>query len=162
MTREFRVVDADMTLRQFADDYLLNQVEPSLYFAASDGRYRGMVIVDDLNYVERSEWETQTLYRIIKPLTEIPTLEESSRLVDVIQTMESKQLSQITILSPAGAVAGVIDRGDVVRAIAQKMNIPIPEAAIKQIKQDGHYPPGFQLGALAQSAAEGAEEAGDR
>ncbi|WP_421656998.1 site-2 protease family protein [Leptothermofonsia sp. ETS-13] len=162
MTREFRVVDADMTLRQFADDYLLNQIGPSVYFAASDGRYRGMVIVDDLNYVERSQWETQNLYRIIKPLSEIPTLEESSRLVDVIQIMESKQLSQITILSPAGAVAGVIDRGDVVRAIAQKMNIPIPEAAIKQIKQDGHYPPGFQLGALAQSAAEGAEEAGNK
>jgi hypothetical protein len=34
------------------------------------------------------------------------------------------------------------------------MNIPIPEAAIKQIKEEGTYPPGFQLGALAQSAAE--------
>lgn len=156
LTREFRVVEAEMTLRQFADNYLLNPTGARVYFAASKGRYQGMVMVDDLNYVERSLWETQNLYRIIKPLSEIPTVEESNRLVDVIQAMESNQIPQITVLSPAGAVAGVIDRGDVVRAIAQKMNISIPEAAIKQIKDDGTYPPGFQLGALAQSAAEAA------
>lgn len=41
MTRDFRVVDADQTLRSFADLYLLETTTPQLYFAASDGRYRG-------------------------------------------------------------------------------------------------------------------------
>jgi Zn-dependent protease len=156
MTREFRVVDAEISLRQFADDYLLNPVGPSVYFAASDGRYRGMVMVNDLNNIERSEWESHDLYRIIQPLDQIPSVEEGSRLVDVIQMMETRQIPQVTVLSPAGAVAGVIDRGDVVRAIAERMNIPIPETAIKQIKDEGTYPPGFQLGSLAQAAAEAA------
>ncbi|MGA7933945.1 MAG: site-2 protease family protein [Kovacikia sp.] len=153
-TREFRVVDANMTLRQFADEYLLEVTRPMVYFAASDGRYRGLVATDELHYVERSEWETQTLFRIIHPLTEIPTVEESSRLVDVIQTMENQQLRRITVLSPAGAVSGIIDRGDIIQALAKKMNIPVSDALIKQIKEEGTYPPGFQLGAIAQSAAE--------
>ncbi|PSB26501.1 site-2 protease family protein [Stenomitos frigidus] len=154
MTRDFRVVDADMSLRQFADTYLLDTARPTVYFAASNGRYRGLVTVTDLHTVERSEWETQTLYRLIKPLTEIPIVEETASLVQVIQAMESQQLKRVTVLSPAGAVAGIIDRGDVVRALTQKMKLPVSEALIKQIKEEGIYPPGFQLGAIAQAAAE--------
>ena len=67
MNRDFRVVDADQTLRQFADLYLLDTA-PQVYFAASDGRYRGMVSIDDLRLVERSRWE-QTLHSILRPLT---------------------------------------------------------------------------------------------
>lgn len=154
MTREFRVVDATLTLRQFADEYLLNVDRPALYFAASDGRYRGLVAVNEIHYIERSEWETQTLFRIIHPLTEIPTVEEDAPLVEAIQTMETKELRLITVLSPAGAVSGIIDRGDVVRALGKKLSVSIPEALIKQIKEEGSYPPGFQLGAIAQAAAE--------
>ncbi|MDX2232714.1 MAG: site-2 protease family protein [Leptolyngbyaceae cyanobacterium bins.349] len=152
MTREFRVVDAEMSLRRFADDYLLGNTKSDVYYASSDGRYRGMVMTDDLHYVERSEWEMQKLYRIIHPLAEIPSVEEASPLVDAIQQMESRQLRRMTVLSPAGAVSGVIDRGDIVRALAGKLKMTVSDSLIKQIKDEGAYPPGFQLGAIAQAA----------
>lgn len=154
MTREFRVVDADMTLRRFADDYLLSELRSPVYFAASNGRYRGVVNSDDLQQIERSQWETKTLLSIVHPLTEIPTVQEMTPIVDVIRLLEDNKLSRITVLSPAEAVSGVIDRGDIVRSIAAKMNLRISEAAIKQIKEEGAYPPGLQLGAIAQAAAD--------
>lgn len=154
MTKEFRVIDADMTLRQFTDDYLLNANQPEVYFAASDGRYRGLVSVDDLRSIERSQWEIQTIHSIVKPLPEINHVEEKTLLVDVINRLETDNLPIITVLSPAGAVAGLIDRGDVVRALAQKLNVRIPEAQIKRIKEEGSYPPGLQIATLAQQAAE--------
>ncbi|OUL24750.1 site-2 protease family protein [Nostoc sp. RF31YmG] len=151
MTRDFRVVDADQTLRSFADSYLLDTNAPQVYFAASDGRYRGMVSIDDLRLVERSAWETQTLQSIVHPLTEIPTVAESISLAEVINKLENEQLPRITVVSPAGAVAGVIDRGDIVRTIAQQLNLRIGDAEIKRIKEDGSYPSGLQLGAIAKS-----------
>jgi Zn-dependent protease len=151
MTREFRVVDADQTLRCFADSYLLDTTAPEVYFAASDGRYRGMVAIDDLRLVERSEWETRTLQSIVHPLTEIPTVIESASLAEVINQLENEQLPRITVLSPAGAVAGVIDRGDIVRGLAQKLNLRITDEEIKRIKEEGSYPPGLQLGVIAKS-----------
>ncbi len=157
MTREFRVVDAEMSLRRFADDYLLGNAKSDVYYASSDGRYRGMVLADELHYVERSEWEHQKLYRIIKPLPDIPSVEESSPLVTVIQQMEQSELRRMTVLSPAGAVSGVIDRGDIVRSLAQRMRMSVSDAIIKQIKDEGRYPPGFQLGLIAQSAIEAAD-----
>ncbi len=154
MTRELRVVDADMSLRRFADDYLLTEGRSPVYFAASNGRYRGVVNADDLQQIERSQWETKTLLSIVHPLNEIPTVQEITPIVDVIRLLEDNKLARITVLSPAEAVSGVIDRGDIVRSIAQKMNLPISETAIKQIKEEGAYPPGLQLGAIAQAAAD--------
>jgi len=154
MTREFRVVEAKLTLRQFADDYLLSATRAPIYFAASDGRYRGMVEADALHAIERSQWETQTLSSIVKPLSEIPSVQEAASLVDVIYLMETKALPRVTVLSPAGAISGVIDRGDVVRSLSKKMNLPISDAAIKQIKEEGAYPLGLQLGEVAKAAVD--------
>lgn len=153
MTQDFRVIDANMTLRQFADEYLLEAKQAQVYFAASDGRYRGLVSVEDLRSVERSLWETQTLHSIAKPLDQIDAVEEKSSLVETINKLETKQLRRITALSPAGAVAGTIDRGDIVRAIASALNFPIPEAQIQRIKDEGSYPPGFPVAAIAASTA---------
>jgi len=151
MTRDFRVVDADQTLRSFADLYLLETAPSQVYFAASDGRYRGLVSIDDLRLIERSQWETKTVHSITHPLTETPTVAESTSIAEVINKLENEQLPRITVLSPAGAVAGVIDRGDIVRSLAQKLNLPVTDVEIKRIKEEGSYPPGLQLGGIAKS-----------
>jgi Zn-dependent protease/predicted transcriptional regulator len=150
MTRDFRVVDANQTLRAFADLYLLDS-NSQVYYAESDGRYRGMVSVDKLRQMERSEWETQTLETIVTPLTKIPTVNESTTFVEVINKLEKEQLSRITVLSPAGAVAGIIDKGDIIQLLAKKLKLKISDSDIKQVKQDGSYPPGLQLEAIAKS-----------
>ncbi len=152
MTREFRVVDANQTLRSFADVYLLETNTRPVYFAESDGRYRGMVSIDDLRLVERSQWESQTVQSIVQPIAEIPHVTESTSLAEVINSMETKQLAWITVLSPAGAVAGIIDRGDIVRSLVQKLKLQISDAEIKRIKEEGNYPPSLQLGAIAKTA----------
>lgn len=154
MTRAFRVVNADMSLRSFADEYIRAEDRYPIYFAASNGRYRGLVRPSDLQAIERSEWDSQTLHSIIHPLSELTSVQENSSLVEVTKPMESEDLRWITVLSPAGTIAGTIDRGDIVAALTQKLNIPIPLAEIKRIKEEGKYPPGFPLGAIAESTEE--------
>jgi Zn-dependent protease/CBS domain-containing protein len=151
MTREFRTLDANWTLRQFADHAVVSVEEPTAYFAASDGRYRGRVALKDLQLIERSLWEQQTLTTIAQPLTEIPSVKESTPLSQVIQTLEIQQEREITVLSPAGAVAGMIDRGDICRTIAGKMGFAISDETVRQIKESGEYPPGLQLASIAQA-----------
>ncbi|MDX2096397.1 MAG: site-2 protease family protein, partial [Leptolyngbyaceae cyanobacterium bins.59] len=126
MTREFRVVDADLSIRRFADDYLLQESAlPPAYFAASDGRYRGLVNSADISQVERSQWETQTLWAILQPLDQVVSVAENTPIVEVINQIEAHELKRITVLSPAGTVSGVIDRGDIVRVVTKSLNMPI-------------------------------------
>jgi hypothetical protein len=152
MTREFRVVDANQSLRSFADEYILADLQtPMPYYGAANGRYRGLVAIEDLQVIERSHWETETLERIVHPLSEIATVEEKTPLVEVIKRLETEHRNHLTVLSPAGAVSGVIDRGDIVRAVAKKLNMLIAETEIKRIKAEHTYPPGLQLPAIAQA-----------
>jgi Zn-dependent protease len=154
MTREFRVVDARLTLHQFADEYLQENQTDAVYYAAAEGRYRGLIAPDELKEIERSRWDTESISSIAHPLDEIPAVRETTPITEVIDRLEVEKLRRITVLSPAGAVAGVVDRGDIVRALAIKSNLPISEMVIKRIKEEGAYPPGFQLAAIAKSAIE--------
>ncbi|MGJ3252864.1 MAG: site-2 protease family protein [Elainellaceae cyanobacterium] len=152
MTQDFRVIDADLTLEEFADRYIIGDDKFSTYFAASEGRYRGLVQDTALQTIERSQWKHDSLTRIIQPLSDIPSVDESTSLREVIDQLETKELRQITVLSPAGAVAGLIDRGDIVRAIAKKMNVSISDNLIKRIKEDGAYPSELPLHELAKAS----------
>lgn len=157
MTREFRVIDANLSLRQFADQYLLEESHFPFYFAASEGRYRGLVSLDNLRLVERSQWESLTLQRIAQPFSEIVTVPEKASLIRVINALETHQLKSLTVLSPADAVAGVIDRGDIVRAVCEKLKTRISSGDIKRIKDEGTYPPGFPLNVIAKTMANEAD-----
>lgn len=152
MTRAFRVMNAHLSLREFAETYLL-QGDPNLmpYYAASDGRYRGLLRVNLLQEIERSEWDWLTLEDIAIPLTESPTVNENSTLLEIINRLETSGDRALTVLSPAGAVAGVIDRGDVVKAIVANQGLSIPDEEIKRIKQEAIYPAYLPLVNLAKS-----------
>ena len=154
MARDFRVLDANLTLRQFADEYLLQSTRAPLYFAASDGRYRGLVKIEDVRDIERSEWESRTLHAIARPLTAVTNVRETTPLVEVIAALEDQETARIVVLTPADAVAGVIDRGEVVRALGKKMNLSISDAVIQRIKDEGEYPPGLKLSSLAKGLQE--------
>lgn len=156
MTREFRVVDAKLTLQAFNENYVQQEsgIAPA-FFATLDGRYRGMVKVEDLQEIERGLWDTTTVDDIVHPLLEIPSVAETTPLSDVIDKLDSQELRSITVLSPAGAVAGMIDRGDIVRAVVEKLKVPVPDALINRIKEEGTYPPGLPLGAIAKSLNQG-------
>ena len=83
MGRGFRVVNTNLTLFQFAQDYLLSELHDHIVdFAASEGRYRGLIIIEDLQNIERSQWDTLTLWDIVHPLNTIPSVEEKTPIVE--------------------------------------------------------------------------------
>ena len=151
MSREFRVVDADLTLREFADRYLLEVNPFPFYIAATNGRDLGLVSIDDIRLTERSQWQLQTLHNILKPLEKTPTVSEKASLADVINSMEARQLPRIIVLSPIGSVAGTIDRGDVVKVLATYLKPQISSSDIKRSKEENSYPQGLQLSTIAKT-----------
>ncbi|MFM7472097.1 MAG: site-2 protease family protein [Nodosilinea sp.] len=154
MSRDFRVIDANLTIRQFADTYLLEEKHAPVYFAASEGRYRGMVVVEDLRNIERSQWDLLTLHHLVRPLSSLPSLRENTPLAEAIGQLEKLSLARLTVLTPADAVGGVLDRGDIVRVLGDRLKLAIPATVIQRIKEEGQYPPGFQLGAIAQAVSQ--------
>ncbi|MGD1937682.1 MAG: site-2 protease family protein [Cyanophyceae cyanobacterium] len=154
VAREFRVVDGRSTLREFVDQYLLREERP-VFFAASDGRYQGLVRPEELQTIERSLWEQKRIGDIAIPLDQLPTVTESTPLVKVVRRLEDEGLPRMVVLTPAGAVSGVVDRADAVKAMAKSMKLPLSDADFARLKSEGGYPAGLNLAAIASTIPEG-------
>ena len=151
MSQGFRVLDVNLTLRQFINRYLLEASQPELYFAVSSGRYQGVISASTLPSLDQSQWDTQTVRSLLQPLSEMISVSEHTSLIETINLLEQHRQFQLAVLSPAGAIAGTVDRGDIVQAVADQLNILIPDAEIQRIKREGRYPSGLQLQAIARS-----------
>ncbi len=151
MMRKFKVLNGHSTIHNFTEEYILsNMAFPTPYYVASEGRYRGLLRINDLQTIERSQWENLTLNDIVHPLDAIPSVTETTPLFKVILNLEEMKEPFITVLSPAGAVSGTIDRSDIVKIVAQKQNLLIPDLEIQRVKQEHIYPQGLQLNIIAK------------
>ncbi len=166
MGREFRVLDGAMTLGQFADKALGNgewgmgraaTSGTAIYIACRNGRDQGQVRLDDLQAIERSRWDHEALDTIAKPIEARRTVVESTPIAVAIRRLDSETLERLVVLGPTGSTIGTLDRGDIVAALAKKLNLKLGAETIAQAKRDHRYPNGLQLGGLAESLDEGEE-----
>ena len=159
MRRDFRVVDATLSIQTFIQQYLLSSETENgsltkqhlCYFVASQGRYRGYIDVNQLTEIDRNQWEEVMLADIAVPLSTIPSIQESASLVDVIYQLDQQQHLELTVLSPAHAVAGVIDRKDIVERILKDLNLVLPTKNWEMMAQSQTDPPELPLTQLART-----------
>jgi predicted transcriptional regulator len=147
MTRDFRLVDAEISLREFADKFLLMEDKEAnpIYIASSNGRDRGLVTTEKIRHIDSNEWTIKSLQSLVKPLDEILTVELKDNLATIVNLLEQKQFRYVIVRSTVGSVAGVIDRSDVMKALDGKLKWRIPAEYLKQIKVDGKFPANFRL-----------------
>jgi Zn-dependent protease len=149
MTRNFRVLDANMSLREFVDRYLIlpeQEASPEVFFAESDGRYRGLVQPEKVRLIERSDWEQLTLSAILTPMDHLQGVGEDSPLPQVIALMQQTELRQVPVFTPSGSIAGLINKGDIVAALGHHMGVTISPEFLQRIRQNNEFPPGFPIG----------------
>ncbi|MBR8831245.1 MAG: site-2 protease family protein [Chlorogloea purpurea SAG 13.99] len=150
MTKDFKILKADRSLEEFTREYIINP-HKGAYYAVSGGRYRGLVRPSDLQSIERGQWAGKTLLDIVHPLDTIVSVPENAPLFQVIGVLDTITDKKLTVLSPAGAVAGVIDKADIVKTIAAKYDIVLQEGEIDRIKSGGQYPSYLPLSAVAKT-----------
>ena len=156
MTRDFRLVDAEMSLRDFADKFLLMEAkdENPIYIASSNGRDRGIISAEAVRHIDSNQWQSQSLQSQVKSIDDIDTIDLKAKLSTIVNLLEQKQLRYVIVRSPVGSVAGVIDHGDVIMALNTKLSWRIPSEYIKQIKSEGKFPPNFRLAEICKQLAE--------
>jgi Zn-dependent protease len=156
MRQDVRVIEADTSLQDFVLTHVSTDLDPThsdteVYYAETSGRW-GIVAVEKLRLIERSQWSQQPIHTLVEPLEPLAVIPATVSLAEVIDRLETQRLSWLAVLSPAGAVIGMIDRADVVQAVAHQLHLQVPEAVMQQIKADCQFPPNLQLHNTARDA----------
>ena len=157
MSRSFRVTKGEQSLKEFAEKYILSSDPAEIYYAASNGRYQGLVDSNQMSTIERSQWEAMTVASIVTPMNEMPTVTEQTPLVEVVERLEEGPLTHLTVLSPAGAIAGIIERAQIVKTVMNSIDIALPEAELEKVQQNQSYPSFMPLPAIVESIKSEAE-----
>lgn len=152
-SREFRIVDGHLSLRDFVDNYLLTADRPE-YFVAMDGRDRGRIDPESLKAIDHERWPWIRVVDAIEPIDRLASIADSATLAEAALLMEERQMKRLVVLSPIGSVVGTLDRADLTRQIMQRLKIVINETELKRCKAEHCYPSGFNLGAIARTLAE--------
>lgn len=151
MSRDFRVLRAELSLRDFVDLYCLPAREPEIYFAEADGRYLGLVDSGRLTQIERSQWPHLSLAAIVTPLDALPSIREHESLAQAIVHL-GEDHSWLLVRSPVGGVQGLVLRGNVLKPLAPFLGLTGVD--LDRANREGRYPQGLHLVPLAQKALE--------
>ena len=145
MSRNFRVVDADQSLREFAESYLLLAEEREIYFADRDGRYQGLVEQERMRGIERSVWDNETLMAIVTPMDDLHGVTEEAAIPKAIELLKQDGVQWVPVLSPTGAISGTIDKGDIVKSLGSQLGISIPPELLQKVRDTNEFPAGFPI-----------------
>ncbi len=132
-----------MSLREFADRYVLNRDDDAIFFAETEGRYKGMVQPAELQALDRTTWADYTVLSIVTPMSDLEGVSEQAPITQVAQLLQVRR--RVPVLTAAGAIAGFIDKGDIIDSIGQKLGITVAPEVLAQIRERNEFPPGFPL-----------------
>lgn len=112
LTTDFLTVPPDATVLEFVDFHVLRRRERTVPVADGNS-YLGMCSMDNINELERADWETTTVAEVLD--ADYPTTMLSSTLREVVLIMEDASVDVIPVKDSQGSFVGVIFNDDIIK-----------------------------------------------
>jgi CBS domain-containing protein len=121
MSQDCPTVDGNLNLRTFAENYLM-RTGRRCFVVREDGRYIGIVTVNELKKVESDRWPLTTVAQIAVPLERVHTVSPNTPLNQVLELMTSSDVNQLPVISN-GELVGVITRSQVLQFLQTRAEL---------------------------------------
>jgi Zn-dependent protease len=112
MAQDSPVIEANRSLREFADNALLAAPSAWRKFLVADetGLLVGTVLVDALKQVPREQWASTTVAAIMESADDVLTVGVDQPLMEVIKTLETQKIQSLAVIGNDGALAGLLEK----------------------------------------------------
>ncbi|MEM9137874.1 MAG: site-2 protease family protein [Cyanobacteria bacterium P01_F01_bin.42] len=124
---ESPVVDADITLREFADMTItLGLQKKWKRFLVQDqaGRLAGSVDLDILQAVPTTQWSELYVQDYLKPLTPENQVESSQSLLNVLNKLDKQKMQAIAVIQSNGTLLGLLEKSSIIELLQRKQPLP--------------------------------------
>ena len=112
------VVSADLTLREFANDYVIGQDQWRKFLATDEeGKLLGTVAIADMKQVLTSLWTETKVQELVQPLANTTTVKAEQSLLEVVKLLESTGLNQLPVVRENGVVVGILEKALIIELL---------------------------------------------
>ena len=125
VTHDSPIVSADLTLREFADERILNWQNWRRFLVTDQNEQLvGAISVDDLRSIPTTLWSETQVREVMRPIEQSTTVQSDQPLLDVVQLLERQNLSALPVIRHNGVLVGILEKASVINLLTKFVNSP--------------------------------------
>ena len=121
MERDCTVVDGNLNVQQFVEEYLL-KTGRRCFVIEQQGQLAGLVTPHEIKALERQRWPFTTLYDIMRPLEQVHTVEPETPVMQALETMGRDDVNQLPVVSNHH-LEGIVTRAHVLQFLQTRAEL---------------------------------------
>ncbi|MBD2667243.1 peptidase M50 [Richelia sinica FACHB-800] len=122
VTNDSPIVKANLSLREFADQRLLNTQEYRRFLVTDEqGQLLGAISVDDLRTIPNTLWAETQVIKVMKPIEQSTTVQSDQPLLEVVRLLETQKLSALAVIRENGLLVGILEKAAIINLLQKKV-----------------------------------------
>jgi Zn-dependent protease/predicted transcriptional regulator len=121
MTRDWPVIEANLSLQQFVDDHLL-QSGRRCFVVEQDGAPAGLITPHEVKDIERPQWTETRVRDVMVPLDRLHSVQPTTSVTEALERMGREDVNQLFVLSNRH-LDGIISRSNILRLLQTRTEL---------------------------------------
>ena len=116
-------VDANMDIKAFVIDNMIKSGR-RCFCVIEGGRFVGLVTSKDVSRVAQEDWESKRVSEIMRPISELKTVERDTPLSEALKKMGTGDINQLPVLKN-GEFLGVVSRQHILEVFRTRQELQV-------------------------------------
>ncbi|MFQ4141389.1 site-2 protease family protein [Chlorogloeopsis sp. ULAP02] len=122
VTLDSPVVSTHLTLREFADEQVLNGQNWRRFLVTDEnGQLLGAITVDNLRSIPTALWTETQVREVMQPITDSSTVQSDQPLLEVMQRLEQQKLSALAVIRDNGVLVGILEKAAIINLLQKRV-----------------------------------------
>jgi Zn-dependent protease/CBS domain-containing protein len=122
VTKDSPIVKADLSLRELADQKLLNAQEYRRFLVTDEqGQLLGAISVDNLRNIPNTLWAETPVSQVMQPIEQSSTVQSDKPLLEVVQLLEKQKTSALAVIRDNGFLVGILEKAAIINLLQEKV-----------------------------------------
>ncbi|BAY49147.1 peptidase M50 [Scytonema sp. HK-05] len=121
VTSDSPIVSATLTLREFADERILNWQNWHRFLVTDDnGQLVGAISINDLRTIPTTLWSETQIKEVMRPVEEFTTVKSDQPLLEVVKLLEQGKLSALAVIRDNGVLVGILEKASIINLLEKR------------------------------------------
>jgi len=122
VTPDSPVVPASLSLREFADEYILGNDKWRRFLVTDDaGQLVGAITVDNLRTIPNPRWSETQVREIMQPIEQSAVIQSNQSLLEAAMLLEQQQRSALPVIRENGVLVGILEKASITNLLQKRV-----------------------------------------